>query len=52
MKHEIIDNKYVIYNSDGKIIFSVELTEEPNNQVIIKVNNEVYAGPIDFINFN
>lgn len=52
MTHEIIDSKYFIYNSEGKVIFSVELTEEPNNQIVIKTNKEVYAGPIDFISFS
>lgn len=52
MTHKIIDNTYFIYDSEDKVIFSVELTEEPNNQIVIKTNKEVYAGPIDFISFN
>lgn len=52
MTHKIIDNTYFIYGNNGNVIFSVELTEEPNNQIVIKTNKEVYAGPIDFISFS
>ena len=52
MSHEIIDNMYFIYDKEGNVIFSVELTAEPNNQIVIKTPKEVYAGPIDFISFN
>lgn len=52
MRHELFVDRYVIYDDEGKEIFSVELTEEPNNQIIIKTPKEVYAGPIDFISFN
>lgn len=52
MSHEIIDNMYFIYDEEGTVIFSVELTVEPNNQIVIRTNKEVYAGPIDFISFN
>ena len=52
MNHEIIDNMYFIYDKNGNVIFSVELTAEPNNQIVIKTPKEVYAGPIDFISFN
>ena len=49
MNHKIIDNMYFIYDEEGNVIFSIELTAEPNNQIIIKTDKEVYAGPIDFI---
>lgn len=52
MRHELFNCRYVIYDDEGKEIFSVELTEEPNNQIIIKTQKEVYAGPIDFISFS
>lgn len=52
MTHEIKDNVYVIYDAKNNIIFQVELTNEPNNQIIIKTSKEVYAGPIDFISFS
>jgi hypothetical protein len=52
MSHEIIDNIYFIYDVEGNVIFQVELTAEPNNQIVIRTNKEVYAGPIDFISFN
>lgn len=52
MSHEIIDNIYFIYDAEGNVIFQVELTAEPNNQIVIRTSKEVYAGPIDFISFN
>jgi hypothetical protein len=52
MRHELFVDRYVIYDDEGKEIFSVELTEEPNNQIIIKTPKEVFAGPIDFISFS
>lgn len=52
MRHELLVDKYVIYDDKGNELFSVELTEEPNNQIIIRTNKEVYAGPIDFISFS
>jgi hypothetical protein len=52
MNHEIMDNIYFIYDKNGNVIFQVELTDLPNNQIIIRTNKEVYAGPIDFIRFD
>ena len=52
MRHELFNCRYVIYDDDNNEIFSIELTEEPNNQIIIKTPKEVYAGPIDFISFS
>lgn len=52
MRHELFADKYVIYDDKGNEIFSVELTDEPNNQIVIKTQKEVYAGPIDFISFS
>lgn len=56
MRHEIIGNTYYIYDdTTKKIVFSVELTdtgEFPNNQVVIRTEKEIYAGPIDFIKFS
>ena len=54
MRHEIIGNIYYIYDDKNKIIFSVELTntvEYPNNQIVIHTEEEVFAGPVDFIKF-
>lgn len=51
MKQEIKNNIYYIYDDEGKVLLSIELTAEPNNQIVLKTNNEVYAGPIDFISF-
>ena len=52
MRHELFEDRYVIYDDKGNEIFSVELTDEPNNQIVIKTPKEVYAGPIDFISFS
>jgi hypothetical protein len=55
MRHEIIENTYYIYDDKNKIIFSVELTdltEFPNNQIVIRTEREVLACPIDFIKFS
>lgn len=52
VRHEIINDNYYIYDKDGRVVFQVELTSEPNNQIIIKTENEIYAGPIEFISFS
>ena len=51
MKHKITDNIYYIYNDEGYVLFSLKLTDEPGNQVVIYTNKEVYAGPINLISF-
>lgn len=51
MKHNISGNVYYIYNDDGYVLFSIKLTDEPGNQIVIYTNKEVYAGPIDLISF-
>jgi hypothetical protein len=52
MTHEIKDNVYYIYDDEGRAILSIALTEESNNQIVLSTDNEVYAGPIDFIRFD
>ena len=52
MRRELFTDRFVIYDDDNNEIFSVELTDLPNNQIIIKTPKEVYAGPIDFISFS
>ena len=52
MTHEIKDNVYYIYDDEGRAILSIALTDEPNNQIVLSTDNEVYAGPIDFIKFD
>ena len=52
MEHKIVDNFYYIYDDNGVVLFSIELTNEPNNQIIISTENEVYSGPIDFLSFS
>ena len=51
MKHAITGNVYYIYNEEGHVLFSIKLTDEPGNQIVIYTDKEVYAGPIDLISF-
>lgn len=52
LSHVIEDNIYHLYSCDGTELISIELTDLPNNQIVLKTQKEVYAGPIDFISFN
>ena len=52
MDHKIVDNFYYIYDENGIVLLSIELTNEPNNQVIISTESEVYSGPINFLTFS
>lgn len=51
LKHYIEGEQYIITDLDtNNIVFSVTLANDfPNNQIILNVNGEVYAGPIEFI---
>jgi len=51
MKHNISGNVYYIYNDAGYVLFSIKLTDEPGDQIVIYTNKEVYAGPISLISF-
>lgn len=52
MKHFIENNSYKIVDDNNIIILSIDLDVTlPNNQIVIKTNNEVYAGPVNFIKF-
>ena len=52
MKHLIKDNIYYLYSDDDVELMTIELTDEPENQIIIKTAHEVYAGPVKFICFS
>jgi hypothetical protein len=52
LSHVIEDNIYHLYSHDGTELISIELTDLPNNQIVLKTTKEVYAGPIDFISFS
>ena len=52
LDHIIEDGIYHLYSSNGTELMSIELTDLPNNQIVIKTPKEVYAGPIDFISFS
>ena len=51
MKHKITDNIYYIYNDEGYVLFSLKLTDEPGDQIVIYTDKEVYAGPISLLSF-
>ena len=52
MYHDIKNNIYRIYDENSNVIFSCQLDNTlPGDQVIISVNDEVYAGPIKFMKF-
>ncbi len=52
MKHIIKDDIYYLYSDDGTELMTITLTDEPENQIIIKTTHEVYAGPVKFIRFS
>ena len=52
MDHKIVDNFYYIYDDNGIVLLSIELTNEPNNQVIISTENEVYSGSISLLDLS
>jgi hypothetical protein len=50
MKHFIDDtNTYKILDENNAELLTIQLTEEPNNQIILTTEKEVYAGPIEFL---
>lgn len=52
MQHEIIKDTYRIYSDEGETLLTIQLTNEPEDQITISTDSEVYAGPIKFIKFN
>lgn len=54
MIHYIEKNTYFIVdeNDNNRVLFSCQLEPDyPNNQVVIRVADEVYAGPLAFLHF-
>ena len=52
MKHFILNETYTIVDDNNKILLSIDLVNElPNNQIILKLPKEVYAGPLNFLHF-
>ena len=52
MKTYILDGSYYIENDKGEVIFSVSPDMSiDGEQVVIKTQSEVFAGPIDLISF-
>ena len=50
MKHFILNDNYIIVDDSNKTLLSIDLVNElPNNQIILKLPKEVYAGPIEFL---
>ena len=52
MKQEIRENSYYLLDEDGKVLLKITPSDLPGNQVIIEIEQEVYAGPIKFISFS
>lgn len=51
MKQEIKDNTYYLIDEVGKILLKVTPSDLPGNQIIIETEKEVYAGPVELLNF-
>lgn len=48
LKHYIEGNNYKIINELNNIVLSIELIQDlPGDQIILKTDKEVYAGPIE-----
>ena len=52
MKHEIKDNSYYLIDEDGKVLLKLTTTDLPGNQIVIETEDEVFAGPIKFLNLS
>ena len=52
MRHEIVNNIYYIYDEENKVIFSLELTDYPDDQIVISTDREVFAGPVNLLKFS
>ena len=50
LKHYIEGNNYKIVNELNNMVLSIELIQDlPGDQIILKTDKEVYAGPIKFL---
>ena len=50
MRHFILNETYTIVDDNNKILLSIDLVNGlPNNQIILKLPKEVYAGPIEYL---
>lgn len=48
LKHYIEGNNYKIVNELNNIVLSIKLIQDlPGDQIILKTDKEVYAGPIE-----
>ena len=52
MKQEIKDNSYYLLDNDGKVLLKITPSDLPGDQVIIETEQEVFAGPIKFLNLS
>lgn len=52
MKQEIKDNSYYLLDEDGTALLKLTPSDLPGNQVVIETENEVYAGPVKFLNLS
>ena len=52
MYHIIKDDIYYLYSDNGSELMNIKLTDEPGDQIIVSTYNEVYAGPVNLIEFS
>lgn len=52
MTQEIRDNSYYLLDEDGNVLLKLTPADLPGNQVVIETENEVFAGPIKFLNLS
>lgn len=50
LKHYIEGNNYKIVNELNNMVLSIELIQDlPGDQIVLKTDKEVYAGPIELL---
>lgn len=52
LEHKIVNNFYYVYNADGVVVFSLEILDKDNDQVVVQNNNTVYSGPISLLDIS
>lgn len=52
MKQEIRDNSYYLLDEDGNVLLKLTPSDLPGNQVVIETGDDVFAGPIKFLNLS
>lgn len=52
MYHKIENNKYLLFSDNNEVLLTIELTDEKENQIIMSTSEQVYNGPIKFLDIN